>query len=300
MQDFIRKKLKEIYDDFEELAKHRGCLCDCGSFTYAEGSPPPDYANPLVQAHYLLRYLPAYLAEWWEVYDRLLNKTVVYDEVSITSFGCGCGIDLWGLRFALEDRGLRLRGRVTYTGIDRTKWRYADMLAGSTAKLIIRDVTEVERLDPTTNVVAFGRSLSEFDDSAFDALCEAVRRTNFVTDLIVLLATRSATGKRKEDEERRLQVLSALLQERQGFGLRREKSVSHEGGKSVAIRTICPGFDYPDNMLEKVKALHSRCGRAVQQGEFCVGCRFPKREWPILTTKFYSYIGLCHERERRY
>jgi hypothetical protein len=87
MQDFIRKKLKEIYDDFEELAKHRGCLCDCGSFTYAEGSPPPDYANPLVQAHYLLRYLPAYLAEWWEVYDRLLNKTVVYDEVSIRPLG---------------------------------------------------------------------------------------------------------------------------------------------------------------------------------------------------------------------
>jgi hypothetical protein len=300
VQDFIRNKLKAIYDDFEGLAKHKGCLCDCGSFTYAEGSPPPDYTNPLVQDHYLLRYLPAYLAEWWEIYDRLLSKTVIYDEINITSFGCGCGIDLWGLRFALQDRGLSLQGRVTYTGIDRIQWRHSAMFGGSTARASIKDVAEVQTLDPACNVVAFGRSLSEFDDSAFDAVCEAVRRTDFATDGIVLLATRRTTEKEKEKEGRRLRALSALLQERHGFCLRQEVEPAHDGGVPVGIRKICPGFIYPEDLLAKVKVLHSLCEHASQQGGFCEDCRFPQRESPVLTTKYYGYLGFCHERERRY
>lgn len=76
MEAFIDATLRRVVTDFDATKAQAGRLCDCKTLTY-EGGNAPNYDTPLVQQIYMLRYFPAYLAEYYLIQNsiKLVNKT---------------------------------------------------------------------------------------------------------------------------------------------------------------------------------------------------------------------------------
>jgi hypothetical protein len=295
VQGFIRAKLDSIYEDFEMLAREKGRLCECCT-TYAGGNVL-DYRIPLVQDYYLLRYFPAYLAEYQICYNSLLAANFLPPKLGVVSYGCGCGVDLWGLCFALEQVGRDPRDCVTYTGIDRVWWRHADVRGLGKARIHAPwDVTALSVLDGTCNVIAFPKSFDakEIQDSKFHRLCEIIAKARFDQDRVVLLV--SLTAQPCDEDRVRLQQVSDALQ-LHGFIERENIIPPYDGEQDVPIETDCPGFVYPRDMRKKVVEVPSLCGRATRQGEPCPKCGFHRQhKWHIEKTTYFHDVALCYER----
>ena len=93
------------------------------------GGNIPDYSKPEIQQLYLLKYFPAYLIEYYEIFNDILKYKFIALPFNVLSVGTGCGIDYWGLEFALRDHGMDSADYVYYTGIDKIPWNYREYLA---------------------------------------------------------------------------------------------------------------------------------------------------------------------------
>lgn len=181
--------MNEIYDDFMLELDEVKYYCDLKGLRY-DGSNIPDYNNPLIQKYYLLRYMPAYLTEYYLMYKKMfkLNFLDLNPNPNIISFGCGCGIDLWGAKFARDKNFPEID--ISYTGIDMVDWDYRDNLDIEEAYFINKDINEIERLDEYNyNIIIFPKSIGEFDTNTFLKLKDIIANTYFIENKIILLSS---------------------------------------------------------------------------------------------------------------
>ena len=199
MERFIERKLRKVFRDFQQEADSVGGLCACKDLTY-EGGNRPDYKSALVQQYYMLRYFPAYLAEYYLMYKHMLQERFLGESLKVISIGSGCGIDCWGLYFAICDSGGDPK-RVNYTGIDIVKWKYQEILHIDNSYFINKDITEWTKLDENDyNVIVFPKSIGEFSDKDFNIVCDIFVNTDFSEKRICGLCSLMDIGKEGDAE----------------------------------------------------------------------------------------------------
>src|SRR5699024_9852346 len=161
MKYFIIDKMNEIYNDFMLDLNEEKYYCNLKSFRY-DGNNIPDYNDPLIQKYYLLRYMPAYLAEYNLMYYKMFKLNYLDCNLNVMSIGCGCGIDLWGAKFARDKKFPEID--IRYTGIDMVDWDYRDNLDIEEAYFINKDINEIDSLDEYNyNIIIFPKSIGEFN-----------------------------------------------------------------------------------------------------------------------------------------
>lgn len=284
MKEFIETKLTQVYRDFEQQAGRVDSLCVCHSLTYAQ-SNRPKYNDPLVQGLYLMRYLPAYLAEYWMIYRDLLASGFLSDHVRVLSLGCGSGLDLWGLHFAFSCTGVGAGRGLIYRGVDEVLWDHFDDMGHKEVERHQCLMAEMASIDPLTNVIIFPKVLSEASERDIDRCVDVIRSDKLLSDRLVVIAS---MGGKLEMEQGLLRRLSSSLEESQGYTCS-SSFIEYTGPRDTVISEVCPGFVYPDWLRPKLKELMSLCKRAG-----CVDCNKPRE--PMLKTDYFNYRGYFFER----
>lgn len=295
MRSFIDAKLRQVLSDFDQSAAQAKGLCACKGLTYASGHTPK-YSDPLVQQIYMLRYFPAYLVEYYLMYQQLLWTNFMSGKFKILSIGCGCGVDLWGLYFALRKQGGDCAALIDYTGIDLAPWQYFDDLGLPTARFIRRDITSLNRLKRSDyNVVVFPKCIGEFPPGVFNKICDIIKQSLFQENRVCGLC--SLMDKGCSYDETRFSRVAQTLQTTHGFELLDENDTHWHVPKKCGLKAICKGFDYPEDILNSVKANLDKCQTNTANGHSCEkDCDEQLNKSPILTTSYVKYQMLRFER----
>ncbi|MDX2111762.1 MAG: hypothetical protein SFY80_16130 [Verrucomicrobiota bacterium] len=295
MENFIKQKIEAVFTDFQKQAKNDGQLCACKGLTYV-GGLSPDYNSPLIQQNYMLRFFPAYLAEYYIMYKEMLKLRFLPDRLKVLSIGCGCGVDLWGLYFAIIDLGGVPGDRIEYTGVDLADWQYRDKLDMTHVRFLTQDITVWNRLDADDyNVFVFPKCIGEFPAPVYKSICNIFDNTHFQQTHICGLC--SLMDKGIDADADRFNGIAQIMQDKHGFHCLDELNIHwHVEDQNIGLRTICPSFVYPNTHIERVKTLLNQCPNYVQHGEACKDDCIILNRSPILTSKYINYKLLRFER----
>jgi hypothetical protein len=117
MNQFIENMLCNVFDQFVINLEYFDNYCHLRELRFDINIPP--YEELTIQQLYLLRYLPAYLIEYYEIFCNILRNNFIDYPLNILSIGTGCGLDYFGLEYALRINNTSCSNCVIYTGIDR-------------------------------------------------------------------------------------------------------------------------------------------------------------------------------------
>ena len=218
------------------------------------------------------------------------------DQLKVLSIGCGCGVDLWGLYFAMQDTGGDPNENINYTGIDLTDWQYQDDLGIETAWFINQNITAWERMDENDyNVFIFPKCIGEFPETVFESICEIFTNTNFTENRIYGLC--SLMDKGINSDAGRFSRIARIMRDNHGYQCLDPLDEYWTYSQQQGLRAICPSFVYPNDILDQVKELLHECPTFNDNDEACEDdCKYLNR-WPILNTSYINYKLVRFERE---
>lgn len=297
MKKFMARKMEEIFNQFEKDIEEEKYLCQLKNFDFS-GDRLPEYENEMQQEFYLLRYLPAYLLEYYQIYSEVIRGEFIEDKYSILSLGCGCGIDLWGFEFARQKYDTF--AEVKYTGIDRIKWVHSDFFKGNT--FINEDIKERKKLENKEyNIIMFPKSIGEFKDEVFESLKDTLRRSEFESDKIVLIS--SARKTRIEKDTEKMNEIAEIFVKNHRYKILNEESRNRcrtFGGEDHYLGKIVKGMDYPEEIKNYLLSLYQKCEKYKKTGKSCEErCQNIISKYPILTTSQIYFQILYLEREEK-
>ncbi|MGO3801485.1 MAG: class I SAM-dependent methyltransferase [Fusobacterium sp.] len=246
---FAMEKLKEIFFDFLDNLEEKEYLCELKNFGF-KGEVLPDYQNKFIQQYYLLKYFPAYLTEYYFLYNEIIKRNFIKENYNILSIGCGCGIDFWGMKLANEKSNKNLN--IKYTGVDIINWSYWENYDYN-AKVITKDILSFDLNDNNYNIIIFPKSIGEFNDEEFSKLKDSFRNSNFLSDkLTIVLSLRKARNTR--DARRGIEIFN-IIQNELGYIAKDplKECYSFEkkrNGFAYRIEDILPEFGYPSSLSD--------------------------------------------------
>jgi len=281
MKDFIERKMFEIYNDFIKEVDKRDSLCELKSLRF-DGEKSPNYHNPLVQMLFLLRYLPAYMVEYYNIYKQVIDKDFLYN-FDVLSIGAGCGTDYWGLHYAVKD-SLRTID-TSYIGVDPVDWKYRENLGNSKCRFIYSDINNYRGLkDNFFNVIIFPKSIGEFSELDFGVLKNIFKNMKFLSGRLVMISTARKT--RKNEDIQRIEELKDIIIKNSFLKL--ENVECYDSNTNNKLENYCRYFYYPEQIKKYITNLSSRC----KSREKCPD-KYIDREmfdrFPILTTSQICY-----------
>lgn len=288
MKDFIEDKMNEIFEDFKLEVENLESCCELKDLRFNNGNIP-DYSIPIIQQLYLLRYFPAYFVEYYDIYRDLLNKDFI-DCYKVLSIGTGCGVDYYGLYFALKEKDASAVGDICYTGIDLIDWSYRDTIENDWIYFINDDITQWESLDwEEYNIIIFPKSIGEFTDVDFQKLLKVFENTHFNEDRIFLV---SSIREQNDtiDTDRMEQILN-VFEMTQGYHCLDDKSTYTHYTENVGLARYFKDFSYPNDILEYITKLIDNC-KVYEENcyESCEqNCATLLNKCPILKTGHIKY-----------
>lgn len=298
MNKFMNKKMRIIFNDFIESLENEKNYCKLKGFNFRSDNLP-DYNEEIIQQYYLLRFLPAYFVEYYWIYNKLLNQEFIINKYNILSIGCGCGLDLWGMEFANTLSGTNKD--VRYTGLDIVEWKYWDR-CNQEAYFLSEDISTISELDEEEyNIIAFPKSIGEFDASSFLNLKKSLINTNFRQDRIVILA--SLRSSRIDTDKERIKDIVNIFEKDHGY-----KSLDNvnthtyfakkDNGYDYRINDIVNGFEYPSYIKAYMNKFYTSCqGYKHNQDKCCeLACENVFNRVPITTMSQVNYQIIKLER----
>lgn len=291
MKNFIDTKMNLIYGDFKRGVYEKRCLCSLKEFGFL-GTQLPNYKDEDMQEYYLLRYLPAYLAEYYLIYNKIFSKNFL-NSYSVLSLGCGCGVDLWGLHFAKLKR--KLNCITDYTGIDAVKWKYSefDNMNGRFKNI---DVLDMEKLEGDYNTIIFPKSISEFDEVAFQHLKDIISRKKFKSKRIILVA--SVRKSRIDNDIERIDKIADLFVKNHGYSIVDLVAKKARDSDPYLQDVTENEIRYPDDLKEYITHLYEKCNQAKANGRNCSPfCKKILEHSPILRISQLAYRVIYLERK---
>lgn len=214
------------------------------------------YTTPHGQAWYLLKFYPAYYAEYYLMYQKLQNIGVAAPK--IVSLGCGALVDAAAAR--------RVYGQcVGYTGYDKNVWGIK--AANSGAQII--NIAGVERYDRNTNVICLPRSIGDLVE-CFEAIGRAIAASNFEEQSLYVCSSLRVSGEHNSiagDEG----LLDSFIQNIQGYSVVSQHQyypASDPERVGDTINQEIPGWWHKDpnfakNLLRRCKEQNS-CAKACE------------------------------------
>ena len=294
----INDYLNDILEDFSAYLVEGHELCRLKSVNYDQGQVP-DYDDVHVQQYYLLRYAYAYAFEYKRMYEILFQRFCPHGKIHVTSIGCGTMLDYWALARILEQNTL-LNCSVNYSGIDQIDWNYQiparrmDTISFYQND-VVDELSQYDSLD--SDVYFFPKSISEFSDYDFGALCKIFEESPITENQIhIMISVRSDEGSMRRDLQRAELLRQAII--KNGFmtndHCNRYWSVNNKDEK---IRLSDLDFEHPTDVIDTLKELNMRCVHFQQEHSNChYDCVNRLTRWPILNQKQICFLILTFER----
>lgn len=277
-----------VFNDFREELSTMDKMCLLKTLGF-EGDHLPDYEIPVIQQLYLLRYFPAYIVEYYRMYEKLIDYNHIGNVARVISIGTGCGIDYCALEYVLQDNETSCAESVIYTGIDKVDWLYREHFDNPDCAYYNMDLTEWTELDRDDyNVICFPKSIGEFSESTFEYLLDIIRKTDFTEDRIGLVA--SIRNSRSSFDVKRLLRVAKVLQQTHGFRCINPKHNFWYTKEPMAFNKYAPElFYYPDEVKEFITNLIDECGEYDGRYSCEDDCGSRLNRWPILKTTQLKY-----------
>ena len=266
MIEYISDKLVEIYNDFKKSVDEENNICELKDFTFT-GSVLPDYRNPLIQQFYLLKYLYGYFGEYVCIYREIIRNRFIKGKFEVLSLGCGCGLDLWGLKHACEevfpDSNIE-----RYNGIDVVEWKYRDKFYRKiNVSYIDRNILDIEKVVVKTyNLIVFPKSIGEFSEEEFEHLLSLLVNGTFLNERIAVVGA-MRKGRRDDDLIRFCRVID-VLQKHHGYGIRDCNDIN-KCGNNNCVADVLGGFTYPEEIKEYMRNLYKHCKTYIKNKRVC-------------------------------
>lgn len=257
----------------------------------------PDYSKLLVQQLYLLRYFPAYMAEYYLLYKQLLKYRFLQSPLNVFSLGAGCGVDYWGLAYAAQDVNDNYLQGLRYTGLDAIEWEYEDNLKRKECRIIKKSIQEWDKLDENKyNIIMFPKSIGEFDNVTFTHVKDIFRATNFTQDRICCICSLRDT--RANNDATRFNELASIICTQHGYVCIDDSNKYTFWEKPAGIRTLCSSFIYPDDIKDKLNAIYTECPTYKRNGKTCHNDCSGRHmnSFPVLNSKYMKWQILRFER----
>lgn len=282
MRDFINDKITQIHNDFlEEIGCFETC-CILKELRF-NGGNIPDYNLAYMQQLYLLRYFPAYLIEYYDIYKTIISLSFI-DRYNVLSIGSGCGIDYYALYFALNQN----HDLICYTGIDICDWNYRDSLGNDEFYFENIDINNWAEFDwDGYNVIIFPKSIGEFSNDTFNALLKVIKKSQFKSNKLILVS--SLRSSRVDDDTDRLTRIINVFENHHDYNCIDDKETHTRYKQNVSLNTYFPQFHYPNDIRESIVSLIEYCDTYNMNGEACeYDCQYLNK-WPILKTGLIKY-----------
>lgn len=299
MQEFINKKMNEIYEDFNRNLKEEKQYCVLKKFRF-DGNNIPDYKNEILQQYYLLKYLPAYFAEYYYIYLKVIDSNFLVNNFNILSIGCGSGIDLWSIHYAIKN--LKCDKKIRYTGLDIIEWEYWDDCSEE-SYFIEQDVNDLIRLDENKyNIIVFPKSIGEFSLNSFNSLKEAINNTDFTSERIILIV--SMRIKRVYSDLERVKNIVSIFEDL-GYIVKerkwtkfKKKEIKKDITFNYKIKDIIPDLEYPKYIEKSMSEFYKKCEGYTNNGDECCteSCEEIFKRKPITTMSQVAYTIVKLER----
>lgn len=293
----INDYLNKILDDFVAYLDEGHELCNLKSVNFDQGRLP-DYEDIHVQQYYLLRYAYAYAFEYKLMYKKLFERFTPYGSLNVTSIGCGTILDYWALACILK-QGSYPNVSVNYTGIDQINWCYKMPKRNKdTVAFYKNDVidkfSQYDSLD--SDIYYFPKSISEFSNDKYGALCKIFEETPISKNQIhILISVRFDQRSLNRDLQRAEQLRCAII--KNGFvtddDCQRFWRVRNNDEK---IRRADPNFVHPANIIRILKDLNVRCIHYQWNHTNCSNNCARLNRWPILNQNQVHFLILSFER----
>lgn len=249
--------MEDIYNDFLANVNQEFNLCLLHDMNFYKHHLP-DYNKPMIQQHYLLRFFPAYLFEYKEIYSHIIKDNHIDTPFNILSLGAGCGLDYYGLELALRDVNKNVAEYVYYTGIDKIDWLYRDTLENNDCEFINCDITEATSLAREDyNIIIFPKSIGEFSGEGFNNIIECFKQSSFTEECICLVSSMRDT-QHHIDSDRFKQLLNVFTTHKNYQRL--DLDIDYFYFSNNAIITLDQNFVYPDEIKGFLTSLQDQCG----------------------------------------
>lgn len=276
----INEFLDSILDDFTEYVNSGEKLCVLKD-THFDGGRIPDYTDFHIQQLYLLRYAYAYAFEYKTMYKELLQRLDFYNNIKVTSIGCGSLIDYWSLSRVFGENCT-----ICYRGIDAVDWIYKfPKREFDDVTCSIGNVLDFFRDSDTfsSDVYIFPKSISEFSNEEVSALANCFTQTNIFKESVhFMFSLRTDDQSRRFDIEKTSILFNHLAQ--CGFHTQDKcKTYVHfkESIRGKKIREVDDDFSHPSKVIDCLKELYTKCNyyHCCKKKDDCMA-RLSR--WPIL------------------
>lgn len=286
MKNIVTTYLDKAYNDLKTtLAQNNQSNCELSKFSF--NNSLPNYTLPINCQFYILKYFPAYLAEYKYIYDMLnyFNFNQFIEQYNVLSIGCGCGIDLLALYLhQLKTPDFK------YTGIDLIDWNYRCLFLPQkdNIRFVKADISNFifENFEKI-NVIFFPKSIGELPVDIFKNFLNNFSKINFQSKRIAVLI--SAINP-VEDFQKYCDVLSIIKKAGYDYipnenGVRVINNMYCIKKQYYGINTVVPDFDYPMNIKNNIlvlKQICTHCSSSLRNS-----C--PLNDSPVLTTIKWSF-----------
>lgn len=269
---------------------------------------PPDYNSLLIQRIYLLRYLYAYICEYYKAYNAMYELTggeFGTQYINVLSVGCGAKLDYIALRRLLNEKQGKNVQAISYTGVDKVQWY-------SPFKQIRNDRIRIETQNFRTwlyenyykfshsDIIIFPKSIGEFEENDFFDVCNKLRNDVWkITKKRVVIIGSFQQRKDKRDIARFDRIVARI---RETGGFIEKNSRVHCGSESDFVKleqVIDDSIPYPERVIEGLQNLYQSCNEYKKTGRCCDDrCESVKVfRNPITTTKYFDYKVVILEKE---
>lgn len=297
MIQFMRDKMDEIYNDFKDNLAKEDKYCKLKQFKF-NSSNIPDYNEEIIQQYYLLRYIPAYLVEYYKIYEDALNKEFLDDKLNVLSVGCGAGIDLVAAHYVMKSSKNNIKLR--YTGLDIVNWNYWED-CDEEAYFIKDNICNLSKLDEEEyNVIIFPKSIGEFSVDEFNNLKSCISNTNFISDKIMIIASMRNTRVFSDIDR-----VKGIINEIKNKGYTSLDNVNQYtyckkkiNGYDYRTNDIIQGFEYPEEIKDFMTRFHTNCQGYIDNGDECCGdeCKDTFERKVLTTMSQVAYVIIRLER----
>lgn len=286
MNNIITTYLNKAFTDLKTtLIQNDQSNCQLPAFSFTNSLP--NYFLPIHYQFYILKYFPAYLAEYKHIYDMLnwWNFNQFEEKYNVLSIGCGCGIDLLSLYLHL----LKMPN-FSYTGIDLVNWDYRNLILPQNANIqfIQANLSNyVFNNFENINVIMFPKSIGELPPNVFQNFLNNFSKIKFQSKRIAVLI--SAINP-VEDFKKYCDVLSIIKNSGYDFipnekGIRERNNMYYIKEQYYGINTVVSEFNYPMDIkdtIPQLKQICTNCSSTIKDS-----C--PLSDSPTLTTTKWSF-----------
>lgn len=287
---FVERSLVRIHEDFITETIYPK-LCDIKDFRFDKGHVP-NYNTKLIQQLYLLKYLSVYLVEYKLIYEKLINDKIIdLDKLKILSIGAGCGLDYFGLYWALKTTNNEINILSQYKGIDIVNWDYKNLISNElTPSIIVDNVQKYCTINEDYNTIVFPKSIGEFDGQAFGSIKSMFEKSNFKSNTLTLIS--SMREKNIHIDKSRLKEIIVILENRGYSCANRDVTFNCEGGKYIHDF----GITYPEEIKKYLLNINDNCKETPKCKPECSEVMGYHNK-PVYKTEYINFQMIILERK---